>query len=222
MPASVAPGKPARCSEWQVSYVEGIANHNGPESCGARSRGRRRSVDRGTYRPGLEPRIYGPAAQAAELGMRRRGGLAEGNTGRSAIARCALIPRGQRPRACTENTLVGTGRSARRLRKRELQTASGSRRTHADDERKREVGQLQSTCEVAEQGRGPAAEEMEGRGLAKGNSPERNALRLRAGRARSARLSEYVRQQRTIGNSGSPRSCTTSMTWNRLRTAYWK
>jgi hypothetical protein len=40
------------------------------------------------------------------------------------------------------------------LQERELQTVSGSRRMYADDERTREVGQLQSTCEAAEQCRG--------------------------------------------------------------------
>lgn len=32
--------------------IEGLANHGGPESCVGRSRGRRRSVDRGTRRSG--------------------------------------------------------------------------------------------------------------------------------------------------------------------------
>src|ERR1700691_3317770 len=42
----------------------------------SRSRGRRRSFDRGTYRPGIEPRNICPAAQAAGTpGCRRRGGL---------------------------------------------------------------------------------------------------------------------------------------------------
>jgi hypothetical protein len=37
-------------------YVEGVANHDGPESCGRTPRGGGRSVDRGTHRQGIEPR----------------------------------------------------------------------------------------------------------------------------------------------------------------------
>ena len=59
---------------------------------------------------------------------------------------------------------------------------------------------------------GPAAEAREGKELAKGNSPERNALRTQGRGARPARSSGYVKQQERIGNSGSLRSCTTSMT----------
>ena len=60
----------------------------------------------------------------------------------------------------------------------------------------------------------PAAEAMEGRGLAKGNSLERNALRTQ-GRDSAPSALERVRQAaRGIRNSGSPRSCTTSTTSN--------
>ncbi len=45
------------------SYVKGLANHDGPESCGGARKSRRRSVDRGTCRQGIEPR------KIAELGM---------------------------------------------------------------------------------------------------------------------------------------------------------
>ena len=37
-------------------HVEGVANHDDPESCGGLLRGHRRSVDRGTSRLGIEPR----------------------------------------------------------------------------------------------------------------------------------------------------------------------
>jgi RNA-directed DNA polymerase len=43
----------------------------------------------------------------------------------------------------------------------------------------------------------PEAEEMEGRGLTKGNPPQQNASRTRSRRAQCAG-SGYVRQQRTI------------------------
>src|SRR6266436_8564561 len=46
---------------------------------------------------------------------------------------------------------MGTGRSRVHPRRNLLGDASGSLRTHADDERTREVGQICSTCEVSEQ-----------------------------------------------------------------------
>ena len=55
---------------------------------------------------------------------------------------------------------------------------------------------------------GEAKEAVEGRGLAKGKAPERNMSGLRAGAACPARLSEYVRQQGGIKDSGSPHFCT--------------
>src|SRR5215469_2540387 len=87
-------------------------------------------------------------------GMPTRWRTTEGNTGCTAIARCAWIPRGQRPRACTQAPCAGTGRSHVCLQERELQTVSGSQRTYVDDERTWEVGRFCSTCEVAEQCRG--------------------------------------------------------------------
>ena len=59
------------------------------------------------------------------------------------------------------------------------QTTSGGPRTNADDERAWEVGQLRSTEEAAERSQ-PAKEAAEGRGLAKGNSPEGNASRTQS------------------------------------------
>src|SRR5205814_1459964 len=53
---------------------------------------------------------------------------------------------------------------------------SGSLRTGADDERTGEVGQTHSAGEVSEQ-HWKVAEEMEGRGLAKGNLGQQNAFR---------------------------------------------
>lgn len=38
------------------SYIEGLANHDGPESCVGHPQGDRRSVDRGTHRQGIELR----------------------------------------------------------------------------------------------------------------------------------------------------------------------
>ena len=62
-----------------------------------------------------------------------------------------------------------------------------------------------------------AVEVMEGRGRAKGNTPERNAPGRRAGSARPARLSVYGRWHNGTGHSGSPRSSITSMPSTQLR-----
>ncbi len=40
----------------KVPYGEGVASHTDPESCVGDPQGRRRSVDRGTCGPGIEPR----------------------------------------------------------------------------------------------------------------------------------------------------------------------
>ena len=68
----------------------------------------------------------------------------------------------------------------------------------------------------------PAAEAVEGRGLAKGNPPEHNAPRTQS-RAGAPSALERVRQaaQRDKEGSGSPRSCTTSTTSTDLRQAYF-
>jgi hypothetical protein len=64
----------------QVRDVEGVATHNGPESCVGRSNPDWRSVDRGTCRPGIEPR--NPYCSGVPTLYRR----AEGHIRRVAIA----------------------------------------------------------------------------------------------------------------------------------------
>src|SRR6266700_8316822 len=49
------------------SHVEGLATHNGPESCGVSGNGRAEALDRGTCGPGIEPRKSRPSRS------RRRG-----------------------------------------------------------------------------------------------------------------------------------------------------
>ena len=61
----------------------------------------------------------------------------------------------------------------------------------------------------------PAAEGMEGRGLAKGNLPQQNASRTPS-REDALSALERVRQAAArIRSCGSRRSCTTSTTWKR-------
>src|SRR2546425_10969373 len=93
---------------------------------------------------------------------------AEGDTGCAANARRSRTPRGRRPRACTEAPRTGTGRSRVRPWERGPRTASGSRRTYADDARTREVGQPRSTGEVAEQSRGTGGGGDGGKGAGQG------------------------------------------------------
>jgi hypothetical protein len=58
----------------KASYVEGLANHNGPESCGAVREGGDEALTGGRIRSGIEPRNLFAAAQAAGTpGCRRRG-----------------------------------------------------------------------------------------------------------------------------------------------------
>src|SRR3989441_1731924 len=93
---------------------------------------------------------------------------AEGHIGGADIARRRRTLRGQRPCARTQAPRTGTGRSRVRLWPRGPQTASGSPRTHADDERAREVEQLRSTGEAAEQGRGAGRGSGGGKGAGQG------------------------------------------------------
>jgi len=69
---------------------------------------------------------------------------------------------------------------------------------------------------------GPAAEATEGRELAKGNLPSATRSGLRAGKARPARSSGYVKQQLEIRNSGSRRSSTTSTTLSDCGQPIWR
>src|SRR5215472_7014631 len=107
-------------------------------------------------------------ASDRNFGMPTPWRLAEGNIGCTASARCTWIPRGQRPRACTQAPCAGTGRSHVCLQERELQTVSGSQRTNTDDERTWEVGQLRNTCELAEQSRGTGSGDEGGKGVGQG------------------------------------------------------
>ena len=74
----------------QVHCDEGIANRIGPRVMRRFSRGDRRSVDRGTHRPAIEPRKNEtPDADAVTR--------VEGNTVRCAIASTSSVRRGLRP-----------------------------------------------------------------------------------------------------------------------------
>lgn len=119
---------------------------------------------------------------------------AEGNTCDFHIARRRRTPRGRRPLACVETPRTGIGRSQVRL------SAEGSGRPHRKAQGRNPMmhGPGKSDSPVVP-GKSPnkasreAAEGMEGRGLAKGNSPEQNAPRTQ-GRNGAPSALERVRQ----------------------------
>src|SRR5712691_5746963 len=77
----------------------------------------------------------------------------EGSTRRLDTARGDGTLRGQRPRARTNTPRTRTGKSTGCPQRWPLRDASGSSRTHADDERPGEGGQAGGTDEVSEQRR---------------------------------------------------------------------
>jgi hypothetical protein len=88
----------------QESYEKGVANHLGPELCGAsREAGYEALVG---VRAG---RVLSP--EITQNGVPTLSGCAEGNTVSSKSASWRRTPRGRRPRACTETPRTRTGRS---------------------------------------------------------------------------------------------------------------
>ena len=85
----------------QKSYESGVATHIGPESCGAARKG---GVEALTgERAG---RVLSRVSEFTP-GRRRCKEKAEGPIGCTDIARCARVPRGQRPRARTQTPRSG-------------------------------------------------------------------------------------------------------------------
>ena len=79
----------------KVSHIEGVANHDGRESCVGVCKGVRRSVDSGGAGGAIEPRNE-------QTGVPTRSKDAEGNTAAGAIASRRRTPRGHRTQARTE------------------------------------------------------------------------------------------------------------------------
>ena len=168
------------------SYECELATHIGPESCGAAREG---GVEALTgERAG---RVFSRVRQLLrDADAVRRSGRPHRCTD---IARCTGVPRGHRPRARTETPRAGTGRSHVRPEQQLPRDASGSLRTYADDERTWEVGQTYVPEKSPNNAGQPAAEGMEGRGLAKGNLPQQNASRTPSRKDAPSAL-ERVRQ----------------------------
>ena len=127
----------------KVSYSEGLATHAGPESCAVvREDGGEALTG---VRAGwvLSREIYAPP-RAGYFGVptpwRKRKATPD-----VSIRRDAADPARSETPCMYGNTLHGNREIPRCLRPQVLQSASGSPRTYADDERAREVGPPRST-----------------------------------------------------------------------------
>lgn len=88
----------------QESYIEGVANHDDPESCV----GSREAADE-ALTGARTGRLL--SREIKDFGMPTPLTEAEGNTQVTVIARCLGIPRGRRTLARTETFCARTGRS---------------------------------------------------------------------------------------------------------------
>ena len=130
------------------AYDEGLANHIGPESCGGGSNAMAEALTG----------VRAGRVLSREILLKSRvptsWDVAEGNIGRVVSARHVWTLRGRRPRARTETSCTGTGRSHNRPRNGSLRSALGTPRGYARDVRKWEVGQSHSTKEAPNKGLG--------------------------------------------------------------------
>ena len=99
-------------------YTEGVATHGDPESCAH-------------AREGVGEALTGASAGRVFSREKKQSwvptllAMAEGNTGSAVSARCCQTQRGRRPRARTEPSWTGTGRSTARPQETVLWDASG-------------------------------------------------------------------------------------------------
>src|SRR6266566_8183282 len=162
--------------------IEGVAIHDGPESCvGARE-------GDGEALTGV--RAGQPLSREITVPGCRRRLTRRKATSPAALARAAWwTPRGLRTCACTESFCARTGRShcspVRLITGRAVQ---GTLRRYAWDERGWEVRWARSTSETGEQGRGGGCGVGGGKALSRGEHGQQNAPRTqrRARRAQCA------------------------------------
>jgi len=88
-------------------YIEGVANHDDPESCAG--------VREGTCEARIGARTGRVLSrEITEFREPTSSQGAEGNTTRTVSARCGASLRGLRPLACAESSCARTGKSPRR------------------------------------------------------------------------------------------------------------
>jgi len=104
------------------SYDEGLANHIGPESCGGGSNAMAEALTRENAGRVLSREILLKSRVPTPWDV------AEGNIGRVVSARHVWTLRGRRPRARTETSCTGTGRSQNRPRNGSLRSTLGTPR----------------------------------------------------------------------------------------------
>ena len=202
-------------------YGEGVATHTGPESCVVARKGEGEALTGARAGWVLSREIMPRCEAMGPSGCRRRGDKRKATPSASpsqdARGPCAV----RDPAHARKHSAREPGDPASVCGSSEAQTASGSPRTHADDARTREVGQLRSTGEAAEQSRSNRRRRRwrEG-GWPRETCSSATRSGRRAGQTRPARSSGYDKQQGRIGSSGSQRSCTTSTTSSGCATAY--
>ncbi len=172
----------------KVPYVEGLASHVGPESCVHIREGAGEALTGVRAGRVLSREIHARDFGLGTIGVSRQCTYAEGNTWAAAIARQHGTLRGHRPRARTETSRTGTGRS--RACCAASGDAWGSAHREAEGHTTMSHGRGKSDRPVVPKklsnkaaGEAPAAaEKVEGRPRAKGN-----AVRARMSR-RSTRV----------------------------------
>jgi hypothetical protein len=96
--------KPAGKERMKESHIEGVANHDDPESCVGGREGVHEALTGACAGTVLSREIY-------TTGTPTLLSQAEGNTDATAFARWCLVPRGRRPAARAEPSCARTGRS---------------------------------------------------------------------------------------------------------------
>jgi hypothetical protein len=193
--------------EW---YVEGLATHDGPESCAASRKGSGEALT--GVRAG-----WILSREAVFLATPTPWRCGEGKTGRVDIARRSRVLRGLRPRARTEKLRTRTGRLCARPQLIEPWAVSGSPRTDADDERAQEVGR---TDEVSERGRaiGGGADGGRGPGQRESAPAKRTPDSEPARRAHAPgpkRTTPFTRPISSTSRTGSSPDAAGIMRWTR-------
>lgn len=189
------------------SYRKGVASHPDPESCGVDRKGGAEALTGARAGEVLSREINVPGTPTPSV-------AAEGNTKGDANASLPWAQRGRRPSACTETPCAGTGRSqgppgtdgpVERAGK-----AGG--RTPAMHDPGKSDGSIVPKRQV-NKALPRAAESAEGRGPAKGNSPQSDTSRTQSrsdvpsGLERVRLAAERAKNVQFIASLARPAAC---------------